>query len=435
VRITVFGAGYVGLVTATCLAELGNIVLCVDINAERVKTLRGGESPIYEPGLRELIARNLRDERLVFETKTLAPFDESEFYFVAVGTPAGNGGGADTTAVMEVTGEIGRIAKKPAVVVVKSTVPVGTCDRILARLNGTGGPRLEVVSNPEFLKEGNAVKDFFYPDRIVIGGDDEAAEKLRKLYATLQLSYESFVMMDRKSSELSKYASNAMLATRISFMNELARLCNSVGADIHSVRKAMGSDSRIGHRFLFAGAGYGGSCFPKDVQALIHMGRMLDVPMRIAEAAHAANEAQVGLVVSLITSALGSMIADRRIALWGLAFKPETDDIRQAPSISLAQWLLRQGATVVGHDPEASTNFFNALPSPHLVRAQNEYAAVDAADCLVLMTEWRCYRSPSFEEIRMRMRGSPPFLIDARNIWDPVAVREAGLGYLGIGRK
>ena len=440
-RLVAFGIGYVGLVTGTGLAELGHDVLCVDIDPERIRQLEDGVVPIYEPGLADLVRRNERAGRLRFAISVSAPFDEADAYFIAVGTPPGPDGAADVSAVLSVADTIAGVAKKPALVVVKSTVPVGTCDAVQARIDAHPKPAvsLEVVSNPEFLKEGTAVQDFFRPDRIVLGARSEAArEMLRTLYAPLQLSGERVVVSDPRSSELTKYAANTMLAMRVSFMNELARLCHATGADVHAVRLGVGSDTRIGKRFLYAGPGYGGSCFPKDVQALFHLGRAHGVPMRMAEATHLANEEQSDFLARIVESAVGALDG-RAIAFWGLAFKPETDDVRESPSIKLARALLAKGARVVGHDPEAGKNFAAIMAShgPRVRVVDRDYDAVDGAHALVLLTEWRSYLAPNFAEIRKRLRkaddGGPPVVVDARNVWRPADVVRAGLRYQGIG--
>jgi UDPglucose 6-dehydrogenase len=356
-----------------------------------------------------------------------------------VGTPPGPDGAADISAVLGVADRVGKIAKQAAIVVVKSTVPVGTCDAVQGRIDAVASVRLEVVSNPEFLKEGSAVDDFFRPDRIVLGARSaHARETLRALYAPLQLSGERVVITDPRSSELTKYAANTMLAMRVSFMNELSRLCHATGADVHAVRLGVGSDSRIGKRFLYAGPGYGGSCFPKDVQALQHLGRAHGVPMRLAEATHLANEEQARFLAQLVEQSTGT-IAGKTIALWGLAFKPETDDVREAPALKLAEALLAKGARIVGHDPEAARNFARAM-APHgaTVRVvDRDYDALDGAHALVLLTEWRSYRAPNFREIRRRLRegegGVAPIVIDARNVWRPAEVGRAGLRSQGVG--
>ncbi len=400
----------------------------VDIDPERVKRLSDGVLPFYEPGLGDLIRRNERSGRLTFASEIGEEFSDADVYFVCVGTPAAENGDADISAVLAAADKIARIARKPALVAIKSTVPVGTCDAVEKRL-APAHVALEVVSNPEFLKEGDAVADFFKPERIVLGAESEQARALlRQLYAPLQLSGERLVVTDRRSSELIKYASNAMLAMRVSFMNELSRLCDATGADVHSVRLGVGADKRIGRRFLYAGPGYGGSCFPKDVQALMHLGKKHDVPMRLAEATHLANQEQIEFVCKLVGRAIGEP-AGKVVALWGLAFKPETDDVRDAPSLAVARYLLERGARVVGHDPEAGQTFARALPG--VVIAAREYDAVSGADALVLMTEWRSYRAPNFAEIKKRMRGT--VLVDARNVWRPAEVQRAGLRYQGVG--
>jgi UDPglucose 6-dehydrogenase len=434
-RLVVFGAGYVGLVSGTGLSDLGHEVLVYDIDPDKIAKLSDGRIPIYEPGLGDLVHRNQRCGRLQFASTITAPFDEADAYFIAVGTPAGADGAADLSAVMAAADTIAKVAMRQAVVVVKSTVPVGTCDAVQARLAGAKVP-LEVVSNPEFLKEGDAVNDFFKPDRVVVGArSDEARQMLRELYAPLQLSGERLVITDPRSSELIKYASNTMLAVRISFMNELSRLCHATGADIHSVRLGVGTDSRIGKKFLYAGPGYGGSCFPKDVQALAALGREHAVPMRIAEAAHDANEEQAVFLGQLVDKALEGVMG-KTIALWGLAFKPETDDIRESPAVKLTKALLDRGAHVTCHDPEAGPNFAKLFGSKVTVK-ERDYDALDGAHALVLLTEWRSYRAPNFAEIKRRLvstaSGLPALLVDARNIWRPSDVLRAGLRYQGIG--
>ena len=431
-RLVVFGAGYVGLVSGTGLADLGHDVLVYDIDPSKIAQLNEGKVPIYEPGLADLIHRNQRSGRLHFSTKLEAPFDTVDAYFIAVGTPPDADGAADLSHVMSAADTIARVATRRAVVVVKSTVPVGTCDKVQARLTASKVD-LEVVSNPEFLKEGDAVNDFFKPDRVVVGArTDDARDLLRQLYAPLQLSGERLVVTDPRSSELIKYASNTMLAIRISFMNELSRLCHATGADIHSVRRGVGTDSRIGKKFLYAGPGYGGSCFPKDVQALSALGREHNVPMRMANAAHEANEEQAHFLAELVENALDGGLEGKHVAIWGLAFKPETDDIREAPSVKLVNVLLEKGAKVTGHDPEAGPNF-QKLFGDKINVTSRDYDALDGAHALVLLTEWRSYRAPDFAQIKKRLRGASPILVDARNIWRPADVLKAGLRYQGIG--
>jgi len=434
-RLVVFGAGYVGLVTGTGLSDLGHDVLVYDIDPAKIARLTDGQIPIYEPGLADLIHRNQRGGRLSFASEIPTSFDHADAYFIAVGTPPGPDGAADLSAVMAVADTIARVAKQNALVVVKSTVPVGTCDAVQARI-AHANVALEVVSNPEFLKEGDAISDFFKPDRVVVGArSEEARQLLRELYAPLQLSGERLVVTDLRSSELIKYASNTMLAIRISFMNELSRLCHATGADIHSVRLGVGTDSRIGKKFLYAGPGYGGSCFPKDVQALAALGRSHGVQMRVAEAAHAANEEQASFLAHLVEKALDG-VKGKQITLWGCAFKPETDDIRESPAVRLATALLDRGAVVVAHDPEAGPNFAKHFGN-RLVVKERDYEALDGSHALVLLTEWRSYRAPNFAEIKRRLlpsaTGVAPMLVDARNIWRPAEILRAGLRYQGIG--
>jgi UDPglucose 6-dehydrogenase len=453
-KLTVFGAGYVGLVTGACLADLGHHVLIVDTNLERVAQLREGRIPIHEPGLAEIVRRNAKGGRLSFDASPASQPD-ADAYFIAVGTPPKADGDADLTAVWAVARTIFETAKEDAVVVVKSTVPVGTCDGLQHFFDGLSAehrstkvltinddpffpyrPTLEVVSNPEFLKEGDAINDFFKPDRIVVGtGDEEAADVMRAIYAPLQLSGERpLIVTDRRSSELVKYASNAMLALRISFMNEVARLCHAAGADVHDVRLGVGSDSRIGKKFLYAGPGYGGSCFPKDVQALAATARRAGQPMQTVEAAHRANQAQRGFVLDLIAQYLGGL-EGKTIALWGLAFKPETDDIRESPALALTDGLAFAGARVVGHDPEAADNFARHYAgSAHIALAQRQEEALAGADALVLLTEWRCYRNPDWDAAA-RLLKPGALVLDARNVWRASDVNLRGLKYQGIGTK
>jgi UDPglucose 6-dehydrogenase len=440
-RLVVFGVGYVGLVTGAGLADLGYDVLCIDLDREIVARLSRGETPIYEPGLSDVVRRGLRSGRLRFATKLEAPFDAADVYFVAVGTPGTASGAPDLSAVYEVAFEVAQSARAPALLVVKSTVPVGTCDAVTDALRARGGAPLELASNPEFLKEGAAVQDFFRPDRIVIGvRTAEARDTLRRLYAPLQLTGERIVVMDPRSSELTKYAANALLATRVSFMNELSRLCHALGADVHAVRHGVGADTRIGPRFLFPGPGYGGSCFPKDVRALAQMGRAAGVTLEVAEATERANGAQRAFVYELLANALGG-VRGKTVALWGLSFKPETDDVRESPALDLAARLVDAGARVIAHDPEAGATFRKACVSRaeplHVEVVAREYDALDGAHALVLLTEWRSYRAPAFDEMRRRLRdddrGTAALVLDGRNVWSAQAVRRHGLRYLGVG--
>ncbi len=435
-RISVFGSGYVGLVTAAGLADMGHKVLCLDIDKARIAMLREGRVPFFEPGLGDLVARNMRGGRLVFATELDDEHRSSDAYFVAVGTPPMNDGRADTSAVFAVGRTIAASAARGAIVAMKSTVPVGTCDALQAQLDKDCPHKMSVASNPEFLKEGDALEDFFRPFRVIIGVQDEATEReMRELYRPLQLSSERVIVMNRRSAELTKYAANAMLATRISFMNELARLCDVIGADIHSVRKGIGSDHRIGPSFLYAGPGYGGSCFPKDVSALVHLGQDNGVTLQVVEAASSANEAQRRYVLQKIEGMFPDGLAGKTIAVWGLAFKPMTDDVRDAPAGAVVKELLARGATVRAHDPEASANFAKAYApaGPKMSYHDREYESLDGADGLVLMTEWRHFRNPDFEDIKARMRGNA--IIDARSIWAVFHLAERGFRYTAIGTR
>lgn len=429
-RVVVYGAGYVGLVTGTCLAECGHEVLVVDVDTERVAGLRAGKIPFYEPGLSQLVSRNVRAARLKFGVPAESNAGSADFYFIAVGTPPRADGSANTDAVFAVADTVNKIAPGGSVVVVKSTVPVDTCSWVQERC-----PRAHVVSNPEFLKEGDAIRDFFRPDRIVVGqkrgrwAGFPPSEKLKALYAPLQVAPDKFVVTDWASAELVKYASNTILATRISFMNELSRLCRATGADINDVRLGVGSDSRIGPRFLFAGPGYGGSCFPKDVQALAALGEERGVRMKIAEATHEANEDQRLFIAELVQSAIYPT-AGKKVALWGLSFKPETDDVREAVSVYLVD-TLPTDIEIVGCDPEASETFKAARPRRKLHTA-DQWEAIEGAHALVLLTEWRCFRTVDFREVARRMRTGAS-VIDARNIWSPSEVRAASLRYYGVG--
>jgi UDPglucose 6-dehydrogenase len=430
-KICVLGSGYVGLVTAVGLAEIGNHVLCVDIDESRVEALRAGKVPFFEPGLHELMVRNARGGRITFATQIEPAYRDSEIYFIAVGTPPSPSGRADLSAVFAATETIGRMAVAPAVLAVKSTVPVGTGDEVERRLRAVAGDRLSVVSNPEFLKEGTALDDFFRPDRVLIGAEDaDAARKLEELYRPLQLASERTLIIDRRSSELSKYAANAMLAARISFMNELARLCDRIGADITAVRHAIGSDHRIGRQFLFAGPGFGGSCFPKDVSALAMLSADAGVELAVVNASGEANIRQRQYVIERLRGFFPDGFAGKRIAVWGLAFKPETDDVRESPAAPLVRHVLDAGGEVHAHDAEAAANFAKAF-APEAKYFEREYDALDGADALVLMTEWRHFRNPDFDEIRRRMR--TPNILDARNIWQTAGLREKGFRYFGIG--
>jgi UDPglucose 6-dehydrogenase len=432
VHIGVVGTGYVGLVVGACLAENGNSVICVDNDAAKIEALRGGEIPIYEPGLEEMIPRNVAEERLRFGTDLESAVRESEILFIAVGTPQDEDGGADLTHVLAVAEAIGRAMNGPKVIVTKSTVPVGTVRRVRETVAAVTRHPFSVVSNPEFLKEGAAVDDFLKPDRVVIGVDDPKAEALmRELYEPFVRTGNPILVMDPASAELTKYAANAMLATRISFMNEIANLCDRVGADVRSVRLGMGADSRIGSSFLFPGVGYGGSCFPKDVKALVKMGEEAGSPLHVASAVDTANDAQKAVLVPRIEAHL-SGLAGKVIAVWGLAFKPRTDDIREAPALVLIEELLRRGASVRAYDPKAMGQARRVLRD-RVRLCSKSYEAVEGADALVVVTEWAEFREPDFPRIKSLMRR--PAVFDGRNVYNPQALRELGFHYEGIGRR
>jgi len=434
------GTGYVGLVTGACFAEVGNDVLCLDVDAHKIAVLNAGGVPIHEPGLEAMIVRNAAAGRLSFTTDIDAAIAHGVVQFIAVGTPPDEDGSADMQYVLAAARNIGTRMTEYKIVVDKSTVPVGTADRVreaIAVALAARGADLPfaMVSNPEFLKEGAAVEDFMRPDRVVIGADDERAiAAMRAIYAPFQRNHERLLVMDVRSAELTKYAANAMLATRISFMNELANLADSLGADIEHVRQGIGSDPRIGYHFLYPGVGYGGSCFPKDVKALQHTATELGRPLRILDAVEAVNDAQKLRLVEKIVARLGENLAGRTFALWGLAFKPNTDDMREAPAREIVAALTARGARVVAYDPVAMAEAKRAIGDlPHLSYANSPMAALAGADALIVVTEWQEFRSPDFDAIRAQLK--EPLLFDGRNLYDPAQVRGAGLEYFAIGRR
>ncbi len=438
-KVSVIGSGYVGLVTGACLAEVGNQVLCLDVDPAKIALLQGGGVPIYEPGLEDMIRRNAAAGRLSFTTDVAAAARFGEIQFIAVGTPPDEDGSADLQYVLAAARGIARHIERPTVVVDKSTVPVGTADRVRDAMAATLAERgadiaFSVVSNPEFLKEGAAIDDFMRPDRIVVGVDDaHAAELMRRLYLPFQRNHERLIVMDVRSAELTKYAANAMLATRISFMNELANLAEALGADIEKVRQGIGSDPRIGYHFLYPGCGYGGSCFPKDVKALARTADEHGLPMRVISAVDAANDAHKRRLAATIIARFGADLTGRCFALWGLAFKPNTDDMREAPSLTLIDALLARGATVAAYDPVARDEAARVLAGrPGIRFADSMQSALDGADALAIVTEWKEFRSPDFADLKARLR--TPAIFDGRNMYDPASVREAGLEYHAIGR-
>jgi len=439
-NVAVIGTGYVGLVAGACLADAGNRVLCLDVDAAKVAQLNAGGIPIFEPGLEPIVARNRAAGRLAFTTDAAAAAAHGELQFIAVGTPPGEDGSADLRHVLEAARGIGRHMPGYRVVVNKSTVPVGTADRVRAVLAGELAARgvahgFSVVSNPEFLKEGAAVDDFMRPDRIVIGADDERASALlRELYAPFQRNHERILHMSVRSAELTKYAANAMLATRISFMNELANLAERLGADIEEVRRGIGSDPRIGFDFLYAGAGYGGSCFPKDVAALQRTAAEAGRPLRLLGAVAAVNEAQKQVLGAKIRARFGERLAGRRFALWGLAFKANTDDLREAASRTLVADLLAAGAAVRAYDPvagAAARRLYADQPRVEIV--EGALQALEGCDALAIVTEWREFRSPDFDALRSRL--ASPVIFDGRNLYDPAVVQAHGFEYFAIGRR
>jgi len=431
-RIAVVGTGYVGLVTGTCFADSGNTVTCLDINAEKIAQLNRGAIPIYEPGLEELVVRNAKAGRLMFSTDAAAGVRTAHVVFLAVGTPPAADGSADLSALWKVVDSIAPHLDPQAVVVTKSTVPVGTCAGIERRLKERTGRDCHVASNPEFLKEGAAIEDFQKPDRVVVGVRSPAVgEILRSLYQPFLRTEHPFLVMSPESSEMTKYVANALLATKISFINEVANLCERMEADIDDVRRGIGHDSRIGFAFLFPGAGYGGSCFPKDVQALSAMARDRGLAPRILLAVHETNLAQKQVLGEKIAAHFGGRLAGRRIAVWGLAFKPRTDDVRDAPAIDLLERLLAGGADVTVYDPEAMPNV-RAIYGDRIAYAEGPLNALDGADCLAIVTEWGDFRRPDFDEMAKRLRARVIF--DGRNLFTPSEMRSRGFVYHSIGR-
>jgi UDPglucose 6-dehydrogenase len=442
-KLSIVGTGYVGLVTGACFAEMGNTVTCVDKDTAKIQALLAGRVPIYEPGLPELVEANRRAERLRFTASLPEAMAGSAIHFIAVGTPPNPDGSADLSQVLNVAREIGRHVSADCLVVSKSTVPVGTADQVRSIIDGElahrgAKLRVEVVSNPEFLKEGDAVNDFMRPERIVVGaGSEDAVEQMRALYAPFTRSHERLLAMGVRDAEMTKYAANAMLATRISFMNEIAGLCEGLGVDVEQVRRGIGSDSRIGYAFIYPGAGYGGSCFPKDVKALIHMAESNGFAPQVLRAVEARNQAQKQRLFEKIKQRLGAKVRDSTIGIWGLAFKPGTDDLRDAPSVTLIQRLLDAGARVKAYDPVAAEAARRQLPaawleSGRLELSAHQYEAVANADALALVTEWKPFRHPDFEAMRRLMH--LPIIFDGRNQYDPRQVRAAGFEYFGIGR-
>jgi UDPglucose 6-dehydrogenase len=442
-NVSIIGAGYVGLVTGACFAEMGNSVICVDKDAAKIESLKLGRVPIHEPGLEALVASNMREGRMRFSISLEDAVASSNIYFIAVGTPPNEDGSADLRHVLEVAQDLGRLISEPCTVVDKSTVPVGTADAVKAAIRAELDQRgirvdVDVVSNPEFLKEGDAVNDFMRPDRVIIGTESEdAAELMRRLYAPYTRSHERMLVMGIRDAEMTKYAANAMLAARISFMNEIASVCERLDVDVENVRKGIGSDSRIGYSFIYAGCGYGGSCFPKDVRALVHTARENGVEPLILTSVEARNEAQKQRLFERITARFGPSLKGLEFGLWGLAFKPGTDDMREAPSVVLLGQLIQAGATVRAYDPVAHETARRVLPrewfkSGRFALTEHQYDALDNVAALALVTEWKPFRYPDFGVVKRRMK--QPVIFDGRNLYDPAELRSLGFEYFGIGR-
>jgi len=439
-KVAIVGTGYVGLVAGTCFAETGNDVACVDIDPAKIAKLKQGESPIYEPGLSELIKKNLAEERLTFTTDLRDSVMKSQVIFLAVGTPSSADGSADLTAVLKVAGDIASAMNGYKIIVNKSTVPVGTAKKMNEIIRAKTGHPFSVVSNPEFLKEGSAIDDFLKPDRVVIGTDsDEAWATMRELYEPFVRQGNPIIRMNNVCAEMTKYAANAMLATKISFINEIAMLCDQVGADVESVRSGITSDARIGRHFLYPGPGYGGSCFPKDVKALLRTGKEAGLPMHMIAAAEATNDRQKKVLSEKMAKHFGGLSAlkGKTVAIWGLAFKPNTDDMREAPALVLIEALLKAGAKVQAFDPIAHETAPIALKQhgldlSHFQLVDSAYAALENADALALVTEWNEFRTPDFDKMKALLK--QPVIFDGRNLWKPESLRKRGFTYYGIGR-
>jgi UDPglucose 6-dehydrogenase len=431
-KLAVIGTGYVGLVAGTCFAETGNDVVCVDIDKAKIATLQLGKIPIYEPGLEEMVRRNAEEQRLVFTTDLKSAVQKSSIVFIAVGTPQGPNGDANLEFVRNTAKGIAKAMDGFKIIVTKSTVPVGTADQIRQWLSEETSERFAVVSNPEFMKEGAAVEDFMKPDRVVLGGDDgDALETIKELYEPFLRTGNQILVMDSRSAEMSKYAANAMLATKISFINEVSRLCEYMGADINEVRRAIGLDRRIGPHFIFPGVGYGGSCFPKDIRAIISMGGDQQ-EMFLMKAVEQVNERQKRILVEKVKRRFGAKLSGKIFAVWGLAFKPRTDDMRDAPAIVVIEALLQLGARIQAFDPEA-TDEARKIFGDRIVYAPRNYDALDGASALLVLTEWNEFRRPDFQRIKKLLR--EPIIFDGRNIYDPEDLKKLGFDYYSIGRK
>jgi UDPglucose 6-dehydrogenase len=439
-KLAVVGSGYVGLVTGACFAEMGNDVICVDNDAQKIELLQSGGIPIFEPGLQDLVKRNSAEGRLLFTSDLKAAVEQSKLIFIAVGTPPGEDGSADLQYVLAVAKDIARNMNEPKIVVDKSTVPVGTADLVRCEMQAILDKRgckltFDVVSNPEFLKEGAAIDDFMKPDRVVVGVEhDSVGEVMRELYSSFTMNSDRILVMSVRSAEMTKYAANAMLATKISFMNEIALLCEKLGADVEEVRHGIGSDSRIGYKFIYPGVGYGGSCFPKDVKALIHMAKKADLEPKVISAVEDRNDAQKHLLIEKVKAHFGADLSGKTFAVWGLAFKPQTDDMREAPAIVIINGLIQAGAQVVAYDPVAMPEAklrFGWMAK--LTYAGTQYEALKSADALLLVTEWHQFRHPDFNKVKSLLNS--PVIFDGRNQYDPEQLRQQGFTYYGIGRQ
>ncbi|RMH95508.1 MAG: UDP-glucose/GDP-mannose dehydrogenase family protein [Calditrichaeota bacterium] len=433
-KLTIVGTGYVGLVAGACFAESGNDVICMDRDEEKIRLLQEGTIPIYEPGLDQLVYRNQKNGRLSFTTDMEEAVNKSDIIFIAVGTPPDEDGSADLSHVLDVARSIGRHMKRYKIVVNKSTVPVGTADKVREVLASETDIPFDVVSNPEFLKEGNAIDDFMYPDRVVIGTRNlRVAEIMKELYSPFVRTGNPIIVMDERSAELTKYAANAILATKISFMNEIANLCDLVNADVEMVRKGIGSDKRIGYSFIFPGVGYGGSCFPKDVKAIIRTAHAHDYRLRVLEAVEEVNEIQKTILVPKILNHFGGSVEGKTLTIWGLSFKPKTDDMREAPSLRIIEKLRELGARLQAHDPVALKEARRRGLDQYVRLFDDYYEALRDSDGLILVTEWLNYREPDFERMKQLMR--TPVVFDGRNVYHPEKMRELGFAYYGIGRR
>jgi UDPglucose 6-dehydrogenase len=431
-KIAVVGTGYVGLVTGTCLADTGNKVTCVDIDPKKVEKLKSGTITIYEPGLEFIFLRNVKEQRLSFTTNLAEGIKDAQIIFLALPTPPKEDGSADLKYILQVAEDLGKILTQYVVIVDKSTVPVGTAAKVTAAIKENFKGDFDVVSNPEFLREGVAVEDFMKPDRIVIGtANERAANVMKELYAPYVRQGNPIIIMDEKSAELTKYAANSFLATKISFMNEIALLCEKMGADVDMVRKGIGSDNRIGKRFLFPGIGYGGSCFPKDVMALVNSSNEVNYDFKILEAVLQVNDKQRTILVEKILAFYNNHLKGKTIAVWGLAFKPNTDDIREAPALYTIKELLAHGATIKAYDPEAMENVKNELGNV-IIYAENMYEALENADALFIATEWNAFRTPDFEQMKLAIKDKVIF--DGRNLYEPATIKNLGFQYYSIGR-